>query len=589
MLYAHFCTELHSPSKLRFTADGKTVVGEDTTLAYYMGLKGEVVDDASSSPNEKEKEVRSDDAADTTPSDGKEKDSSPSTSSGKIKTFQVDLISNKAGGTGAIKKNPTVDPAKIQENVDKIMDSMKTDGGVKVGDLTRLSESLGALKADSMNFAGETSKIVYPEPLDLTELQWDVVFRNNRALHGWYHNGDLLVKARKRAFQLKPAPNQAQAQAQARKEPNTDKDGKTEIEGKGKETTPLKTDPIPSAPPFYVWDDATVQVTEMKSALEKTMASQGFSSTVIKASAGGGVMGTEATASLAIEKEHSNANKELKASQVSELNVSYKFPRAAVELDTYCLELTEEAKRDALACRNRADVGRWQRDYGSVFATQFTLGGELVSSRLFSGTDEGRLSALKDSTKIAAGASLTTPYGSASASYGSTNSTESQEGERSTQQSLRLAWEARGGNTLLCSNPPAWTSTVKDHRLWRIMDQQGIVRMIDFVKSVHPKAGSFLQSPEFSTDRESDPSKAASQAFNLLNSALESKERNPTVDKLKAFYESANFVIGEFNDSLAKDQKPLELKMKTAWAKLTFEQKITIGMFAWDKKVINFD
>ena len=40
---------------------------------------------------------------------------------------------------------------------------------------------------------------------------------------------------------------------------------------------------LPPVPPFYVWDDATVEVTEMTSALETTMANQGFSSTAIKA------------------------------------------------------------------------------------------------------------------------------------------------------------------------------------------------------------------------------------------------------------------------------------------------------------------
>lgn len=33
------------------------------------------------------------------------------------------------------------------------MDKMKTDGTVKLGDLTKLSDSLGRLGTDSMNFA----------------------------------------------------------------------------------------------------------------------------------------------------------------------------------------------------------------------------------------------------------------------------------------------------------------------------------------------------------------------------------------------------------------------------------------------------
>jgi hypothetical protein len=44
--------------------------------------------------------------------------------------------------------------------------------------------------------------------------------------------------------------------------------------------------------------------------------------------------------------------------------LTFKFPRAAVEVDAYCLQLTEECKREALACRVRADVDKWEREYG---------------------------------------------------------------------------------------------------------------------------------------------------------------------------------------------------------------------------------
>ncbi|KAI8625822.1 hypothetical protein F5Y19DRAFT_448905 [Xylariaceae sp. FL1651] len=563
-------------NKLRFTADGKTVIGDDTTLAYYMALRGDSVD--GSNKGKDNKEASGEAAVAANPEGGSDSDAGRKST---IKTIQVDLILNKAGGSGGDSKkpNPPVDPAKIQETIDKIIDNMRTDGGVQLGDLTRLSESLGALQADSMKFAGEASKINYPEPLDLTELQWDVVFKNNRALHGWYYKGNLLVKARKRAFQLQGISGAVQSQAQASKAPKTSGNGE-------KDMTPSNIDPLPPVPPFYVCDDASVQVTEMTSALEKTMASQGFSSTAIRAAGGGGAMGIQATASLAIETEHSTASKSLKAEQVSALNVAYKFPRAAVELDAYCLELTEECKRDALACRNTADVDRWQRDYGSAFATQFTLGGELISSRLFHGKDDAQLSAFKDSTKIAAGASLTTPYGSGSTSYGSTETNEGSQGQRSAQQSLRLAWEARGGNTLLCSNPPVWMSTVKDYRLWRIMDQQAMVRMIDLVKSVHPKSGAFLENPESASKRESDPEGARKQTWALLNTALKDTGRNPTADKVKAFYESSDFKLDEFNKSLEEDEKELALAEKTSWPKLSLEQKVLIGMFGYEKGFI---
>lgn len=45
----------------------------------------------------------------------------------------------------------------------------------------------------------------YKEPAELTELQWDTVLKNNRALHGYYTDFDkgILVKAPRPAFRLR--------------------------------------------------------------------------------------------------------------------------------------------------------------------------------------------------------------------------------------------------------------------------------------------------------------------------------------------------------------------------------------------------
>lgn len=62
-------------------------------------------------------------------------------------TVKVNVI---LGGS----KGPTLaDTAKAQEGVDKLIEGMKGGNAVKIGDLTKLSATLGALKIDSMNFA----------------------------------------------------------------------------------------------------------------------------------------------------------------------------------------------------------------------------------------------------------------------------------------------------------------------------------------------------------------------------------------------------------------------------------------------------
>ncbi|KAI4600652.1 hypothetical protein KJ359_012813 [Pestalotiopsis sp. 9143b] len=582
--------------KLRFSADGETLLSDDTSLSYYMSLRGVNIKDGEHKEKKVEKANAGEKGGDA--EEGVQKDVSKDD---KLKvpltvTVKIDLILGAAvaspPATGGGNLGPTLaETIKSQEAVDKLIQGMQGGSAVKLGDLTRLSATLGALTTSSMNFAPSSGgKDGLTEPIDLTEYQWDQVFRNNRALHGWYSKGNFLVKARKRAFNLSPTP----AEDSPHPAPKAIEGKKGEAQ-KGDATAPGAQKQIsspkalrgslPPIPPFYVYDDSSVEVTELTSALEKQMADQGFSSMAVKAAAGGGLEGVQATGSFAIEKESSTATKQLQASQVNSVHISYKFPRAAVELDTYCLELTEECKKQALACRNRADVDRWQREYGSVFATQFTLGGELTSTRFFQSTDSGELSAFKDNLKTAAGLSISSPVVSGGGSFASSEGKEGSKGERSANQSARLAWQARGGDTLLCSNPPMWASTVKNYMLWRIMDQQGIVGMIDFIKITHPKAGQFLENPETASKRSADPGNADDNVWALLTSTIKDDSRKDTI-LIKSFYESLDFDISEFNKSLDEDSAEFKLKSIISWAKLNLEQKMYIGLLCYKRGLI---
>ncbi|KAK0510622.1 hypothetical protein JMJ35_007054 [Cladonia borealis] len=570
--------------KLRFSADGETVLSDETSLSYYMSLK------AINIKREEQIEKKAGKV------DAGEKGGEAGEGAQKVTvTVKVDLILGAAGASppaaGGDSKGPTLaETVKFQEDIDKLIQGMQGGNAVKLGDLTRLSATLGALKTDSMNFAASATKDKFTEPIDLTEQQWDQIFRNNRALNGWYFKGNVLVKARKRAFNLSPSlaennPPPAQKAIEGPKD-ETKGDDATASGAQKQVSSPKATaGPLPPIPPFYVYDDSSVEVTEMTSALENQMAQQAFSSLAVRASGGGGAEGAQATGALAFEHESSTANKQLQASQVNSVHISYKFPRAAVELDTYCLDLTDECKKQALACRNRADVDRWEREYGSVFATQFTLGGELTSTRFFQSTDSGELSAFKDSVKIAAGLSISSPNASGGGSIASSEGKEGSQSERRASQSARLAWQARGGDTLLCSNPPLWASTVKNYLLWRIMDQQGIVGMIDFIKIIHPQSGRFLESPMTASKTSGDPGKADANAWALLSSILKQDSSKDTVT-IKSFYESPQFDFKEFNDSLGEDGTDLKLTSKISWGELDLEQKIYIGLMCKKKGLI---
>ena len=158
------------------------------------------------------------------------------------------------------------------------------------------------------------------------------------------------------------------------------------------------------------------------------------------------------------------------------------FPRVIVELDQDCLELTAECRRDALAVSDSKSKDKFFEDYGknsrlaaisqrpltrcvsyvhianpsllpsgTVFVSQFTLGGFLHSTRNVSSTETSRLDQVKDRTRIAAGLSIQSPKISGSINFAKVDEESTDTGSASLLQDVRLTWDAHGGDTLLCS------------------------------------------------------------------------------------------------------------------------------------------
>ena len=88
---------------------------------------------------------------------------------------------------------------------------------------------------------------------------------------------------------------------------------------------------------------------------------------------------------------------------------------------------------------------------GTVFVTRSTLGGFLYSTRHVTEEEQKNLQQAKDKTRITAGASIQTPWVSGNANFASVHSTSNETSNASRDQEARLAWDARGGKTLLCS------------------------------------------------------------------------------------------------------------------------------------------
>jgi hypothetical protein len=88
---------------------------------------------------------------------------------------------------------------------------------------------------------------------------------------------------------------------------------------------------------------------------------------------------------------------------------------------------------------------------GHIFVTSFQLGGQLIGSKFGSsiaGTTEREK---RDSMKVSAAVSVESKFASAEASYSNTTSNSEKTSTSSVQNSSALAWNARGGNTLLCA------------------------------------------------------------------------------------------------------------------------------------------
>ncbi|OJJ84611.1 uncharacterized protein ASPGLDRAFT_35101 [Aspergillus glaucus CBS 516.65] len=527
--------------KLKFTADDRNFVSDATTLEYYLSLTGESLDGNASKKDE---------------TGDKKGEAEKPASNTKIPVARVKLITSATMN----KPKPHVEQSKLQEELQKMLGKLDGKDAAAVEDLKKLSDTVAKLAADSMDFATVPGTEQYPEPMDMTEQQWERVLVNNRAFHGYYAapGKGALRKARKKAFELVPLSTN--------KETN--------------ENAADWLDPVPPVPPFYVYDDAKVVVTETLDAFQSSMARQGFSSLAVEANVSASRFGVAGSASAAYEEENSNASKEVKEKSVQKLEIAYKFPRAVVELDDFCLRLTPQCIADAKATTNAKEVDDFYRDYGNAFVTTFTVGGELNSSRTLTQGEQTSITTTKEKMKAAAALSISSPWASGGASFAKSNSKEETASEQELHQNLQLAWEARGGNTLLCTNPSQWASTVKDYRLWRLMDQQQVVTMQSLIKRINLGIADHLESPV-----EDNGSKE--RILDILRNILETSPPTSTATKIRNFYESDKFKVEEYNKLLDKDENPMDTK--GSWNSLEIEEKCNVGLLALQKKIITID
>jgi hypothetical protein len=88
---------------------------------------------------------------------------------------------------------------------------------------------------------------------------------------------------------------------------------------------------------------------------------------------------------------------------------------------------------------------------GTFFASRVELGGRLHSSESSDSSAEGKVEERARALKISAAASFSSTYAQGSASGSKEDSSNHSSNRQNSSLSNNLAWEAKGGDTLLCN------------------------------------------------------------------------------------------------------------------------------------------
>ncbi|KAK3386533.1 hypothetical protein B0H63DRAFT_558213 [Podospora didyma] len=543
-------------NKLFFTIDGKSRVEDTTTLEYYMSLTPEG-----------QKLLQPASTGTTTATE------TPAAAPG-VQTFVVKV------GDSTVQRDLVNLPGN-NEALTKLLDSISKNT-LERGTLPTFADRQLASLVTNYATNVVTGRIYsYTEPQELTELQWDAVLKNNRALHGYWYDFTLstFVTAPKPAFRLRGA-------APVGKPPTTATDSAP------------KQQYLPPLPPFYIHDSATVKVTEVRTQQQSTWIKEGFNSLAVGGSLGGGPSSVPVSVQASWEQEHSYANQRREATDVDSLAVTYSFPRAVIEFDTDTLELTDQCRRDALNVTTTAARDRFYREYGSVFVTRLTLGGFLYSTRNVTTTETATLDQVKDKTRIAVGISVQTPKVSGGINFAKVDATSTENSRASLLQEVSLTWDAQGGDTLLCTNPPAWANTVKDHRLWRLMNKERFVSLEHLVKALDTEAWRKLDNPSAVSNVGKDV--VTDDDFNsyvriTLMDALKDGASDDSViaRKMLEYYEADTATKVTASNAFMKTNFPDETDAIIGAGKLfpglSVDQKVGFGLYMTSKGALSFN
>ncbi|KAF2108744.1 hypothetical protein BDV96DRAFT_504130 [Lophiotrema nucula] len=357
----------------------------------------------------------------------------------------------------------------------------------------------------------------------MDESDWDHVLRNCCLLYGWRINKktNTIERAQTPAFKLRnniplPPPIAAKetdvepptgqaieaSSSQSENEDNTPPGSESGslVSTSAQSGAELKPSaltaedvaaPIPpklgAIPSYAINDRSRIEVTNVTSEFQESMAKNHFSSSSVEANVSGGYGPVSGGVTGGVASESSSGQSSSNKSFGKKMIANYMFPRVSVFLRPEDLEPTAELRESIDLVRKTKNINALRNLYstfGHLFCHQVTLGGCLQTTKTVSGTENTSTSQQKESFKASVGVAVSSPWVTASVKASHETQDSSQNHQSNTQTSEAMTFEATGGNTILAADPPAWSGSVADFNNWRVIEQSELTPIIDALAGI---------------------------------------------------------------------------------------------------------
>lgn len=207
--------------------------------------------------------------------------------------------------------------------------------------------------------------------------------------------------------------------------------------------------------PFVeIHDTPHIDITEVSTEFQSSLADNAFSSKAMEAMVSGGTPLVSASVSAGMKSESSSGSASSEGGQRKEYHATYNFPRVRLFLDEHTLQVSEYCDRALVSLKAEPTVKNlreFQRRFGVIFAQEVMVGGRLESTKAADSFATAKSLSEKEAFKASLGAAVS--YGPAAASLSASSETQTShtQGSNNQQGNSALSFTARGGDTLLCA------------------------------------------------------------------------------------------------------------------------------------------